>query len=144
MAEQFTIEKREGKPVIIGRPLFDQWFSKFSNGTRFSVRWTKQGNSRSNQQNAYYWAVIVKSYQMGAYEMWGEFRSLNMCHDDLKANCLTTEVYNEATGMVIKTVGSTTDNDTFEQEQYHERCRQLIYDYFGIHVPMPNEDIQLF
>lgn len=144
MHEVFTVEKRQGKPVIIGRALFDEWFRKHPDDTRFSVKWTIQGHRRSNKQNAYYWAVVVKSYQAGALEAWGEYKSAEACHDDLKANCLYTEVINEATGQIIRTIGSTCENGTAEQEAYHDRCRALIFDYFNIIVPLPGDDLQLF
>ena len=144
MAESFTIEKRNGAPVIIGRPLFNEWFRKFPDETRFTVSFTRQGRKRSNQQNAYYWGVIVKSYQHGCREAWGEYRSMEQAHHDLKANCLVHERVNEATGQIIRTIGSTTENDTFDQEAYHDRCRQLIQEYFGIAVPLPGEVLEMF
>lgn len=144
MAETFTVEKRNGNPVIIGRILFDQWLSRWPDDTRFSVKWTVQGNKRSNRQNAYYWAVIVKSYQIGALEAWGEYKSSDDCHADLKANCLVTERLNEATGQIIRTIGSTTENATQEQEAYHDRCRALIHEFFGINVPLPGDTTELF
>jgi hypothetical protein len=49
------------------------------------------------------------------------------------------ERINEDTGEVLRIIGSTSENDTGEQEVYHEKCRRLIMDYFGIEVPLPGE-----
>jgi hypothetical protein len=145
MPQEFTIEKRGNVPVILGRPLFDEWFRKYPDQTRFSVVFTRQGHKRSNSQNAYYWAVIVKSFQYGALEEWGEYKDEDQCHETLKANCLFIERLNEKTGEVIRDIGSTRDNDTWDQETYHDKCRKLIYEFFGIDVPLPNEgQVEMF
>lgn len=140
MPQTFTIEKREGNiPVILGRPLFNEWLRKYPDGTRFSVAFTRQGNRRSNRQNGYYWAVIVESFRHGALQEWGEYIDKQDAHETLKANCLYTERVNETTGEVIRITGSTGSNDTWDQEEYHEKCRNLIHEFFGIEVPLPGE-----
>jgi len=139
MPQEFTIEKRGNTPVILGRPLFNEWFRKYADGTRFSVVFTRKNHNRSNSQNSYYWAVIVDALRYGMLEQWGEYRDKQDAHEILKANCLYQEKVNETTGEIIRIIGSTTDNDKWDQEEYHEKCRRLIQDYFGIEVPLPNE-----
>lgn len=146
MPHQFTIEKREGnQPAILGRSLFNEWFRKYADGTRFSVVFTRQGHRRSNSQNAYYWAVIVESFRHGALQEWGEYIDKQDAHETLKANCLYTEKINETTAEVIRIIGSTTENDTWDQEEYHDKCRNLIHEFFNIVVPLPGEgQVEMF
>lgn len=145
MPENFIIEKKGDKPIIIGRVMFDQWFSQFPDETRFTVEFRKLGKSRTNRQNSYYWAVIVKSFQIGALEQWGEYLSPDDCHFTLKAKFMAVDKVNEDTGEVISVIGSTSDNDTWDQEEYHDKCRKLIYDFFNIAVPLPNEgQVEIF
>lgn len=144
-AEPFTIEKRSNAPFILARPLFMEWFKKYPDGTRFEVRFKRIGNSRSQNQNRYYWGVIVESFRYGALQEWGEYKSKEEAHETLKANCLFEERVNEETGQVMRVVLSTTENDTGDQEIYHEKCRRLIEDYFGVVVPLPGEgQVEIF
>jgi len=140
MPESFQIIKRQGKPVIQGKEMFDEWFRKYPEDTVFTAVFTRKGHTRSVKQNSYYWGVIVDSFRYGALEQWGEYLSKQDAHETLKANCLFQEKVNESTGEVIRIIGSTTDNDTYDQETYHDKCRKLIYEYFGIDVPLPNEE----
>lgn len=143
--ETFTIEKRSDVPFILARPLFMEWFKKYPDGTRFEVGFKRIGNSRSQNQNRYYWGVIVESFRHGALQEWGEYMGKDEAHNTLKANCLYTEKVNEETGEIFRVIGSTTDNDTLDQETYHEKCRQLIHNAFNIVVPLPNEgQVEMF
>lgn len=81
----------------------------------------------------------MESFRHGAFQEWGEYISAERAHETLKANCLYLERVNETTGEVIRIIGSTTENDKWDQEEYHDKCRNLIYEYFGIDVPLPNE-----
>lgn len=54
------------------------------------------------------------------------------------------EVYNEKTGSILRKVKSTTENTTVMQEEYHQRCREFIQEWFNIEVPLPNEQTELF
>lgn len=144
-SESFTIEKRNQSPFILARPMFMEWFRGFPEGQRFSMEIKPIKPNRSNQQNSYYWKVIVESFRHGALEEWGEYMGKEEAHNTLKANCLYTEKVNEETGEVFRFIGSTTDNDTSDQEVYHEKCRQLIYNAFNIVVPLPNEgQVEMF
>lgn len=144
MPESFHIIKRQGKPVIQGRPMFEEWFRKYPEDTVFNAVFTRKGNSRSGNQNRYYWGVIVESFRHGAKEEWGEFLSKQDAHETLKANCLFQEKVNETTGEIIRIIGSTTENDTWDQEEYHDKCRNLIQEFFGITVPLPGEQMEIF
>lgn len=100
-------------------------------------------HQRSNEQNRYYWGVIVKSWQEILKQEWGEYRSLNEVHEFLKQNLNYEEKICELTGEVLTLSKSTTKNDTKQQEEYHERCRQLAFENFQIMIQLPNEQTNL-
>lgn len=100
-------------------------------------------NKRSNNQNAYYWGVIIPCMIKGIYDLWGEVRDKSFTHELLKANCGYKELVNESTGEVVRVPKSTTENTTTEQELYHEACRQFALDMFGVSIPLPNEELTL-
>lgn len=144
MKETFLIEKRSGKPVIMGRSLFDQYFQVFEEGQRFDVVFQPRGQRPSGRQRGYYFAVIVKATRLAINESWGEYWSLERTHDFLKYHCLFKEKINEVTGEVLRVPGSITGNDTWDQEEYHERCRRFVKDNFSVDIPLPNEQSELF
>jgi len=98
---------------------------------------------RSNQQNNYYWGVIVPIWKNLLKEEWGEIRSIKDTHEFLKYNCNYTEIVKEDTGEVLKLAKSTTRNNTKDQETFHEGCRQLAYEMFNVQIPLPNENSTL-
>ena len=98
---------------------------------------------RSNNQNSYYWSVIVPLWKQILADEWGELRTLEQTHEFLKYNCNYDEKVNEDTGEVFKLSKSTTKNNTKEQEMFHEKCRQLAYENFNIVIPLPNEQAKI-
>ena len=54
------------------------------------------------------------------------------------------ELINENSGEIIKLPQTTTDRTTIEFEEYLERCRKLIYNYFNRVVALPNEQTEIF
>jgi len=113
------------------------------NGKDITITVETKRKVRSNDQNAYYWGVIVSLIRLAILEEWGEKKSSNQIHELLKTQCNYIERINESTGEVIKESKSTTDNSTSEQELYHELCRKWAFDWFNIEIPLPNEQITI-
>lgn len=113
-------------------------------GTRIELILKRKRRTRGLNQLGYYFAVIVSCFQQGAQEEWGEYLSKEEAHENLKKECNYKEIFIEGTGEVIKIVLSTSDFDTFQAEEYHERCRKLIFNYFNIVVPLPGEQTEIF
>ena len=98
-------------------------------------------NKRSLPQNAYYWGVVVYEFCRGFYETTGEGLTTDHAHDILKHKFLFREVMHpNLEGKYIQIPGSTTNLDTSEFETYLERCRAFILEWFGISVPLHNEE----
>jgi len=116
---------------------------KAYNGHTIDVEFKKRINKRSNDQNSYYWAVIVPIFQNCFKEEWGEIWSLKEVHEFLKNNCNYLELVNENTGEIVRKTKSTTENTTIEQEEFHTKCRNLCYDFFNTEIPLPDKKLKL-
>ena len=112
-------------------------------GMTVDVTISKRKNKRSNDQNAYYWGVVVPIIQNCILDQWGEIVGIEYVHEFLKNNCNYIEVANEDTGEVLRRVKSTTENTTITQEDFHSKCRKLASDFFNTEIPLPNEEITL-
>ncbi len=112
-------------------------------GHTIDVTFKKRTNKRSNQQNKYYFGVIVEIFRNCIKEEWAEIWSRSQVHEFLKTNCNYEELINEETGLVVRRIKSTTENTTGDQEEYHTKCRTLALDYFNTTIPLPNEEIEL-
>lgn len=111
-------------------------------------RWFKQ---RSNNQNGYYWAVIVEHWVNIIREEWGEIWTKEETHEFLKSNLNYTEYVNEDTGemlinpetnLPIRKPKSTKDNTTVNQEDYHKACRDLAWNMFEYQIPLPEHKLK--
>lgn len=136
-----TVDENGAVKLPMGK-MFREELKKFA-GQDIKITVQKNRKSRSVNQNAYYWAVIIPVLRWAVWEKWREFWSAEKAHEFLKVNLLYTELVNEETGEILRKPLSTTANDTFEQEEYHERARNLIFEYFEEIVPLPNEKIEL-
>jgi hypothetical protein len=70
--------------------------------------------------------------------MQGEGISMDQAHEVLKHECNYHEIVNPTTGAVIRTGMTTTELSTIEFENYLEQCRQFIWEWFNIVVPLPD------
>ena len=96
---------------------------------------------RSNNQNSYYWGVIIPLWQNILLTEWGEPYSSEETHEFLKYNCNFTEKVNESTGEILRLSKSTKENSTTDQEEMHLRARHLAKEMFNVEIPLPGEQL---
>ena len=116
---------------------------KSFNGFDVVLTITKAKKKRSNNQNAYYWGLLIPLTQNAIKTEWGEIWSKEKTHDFYKLHFNYVEKVNEATSEVIKIPKSTTDNTTTQQEEYHAQIREFLKDWFNVTAPLPNEGLEL-
>ena len=138
---EITTNIENGK-IKRNRNLILKAFNSF-NGKEVVITIKLKRKQRSNNQNAYYWGVIVPIYQQILSDEWGEVYSKEETHEFLKFNCNYIEKVNESTGEVIRASKSTQSNSTTDQEEFHLSCRNLAKDMFNTDIPEPNEEIKL-
>lgn len=98
-------------------------------------------NTRSLQQNRWYFACIVPSLAAFLADQDYENCSEAFAHALLKQKCLSRDFIDRETGEVIATpAGSTAKLDTEQFSRYCERCRHWLEEKFGIVVPDPEVD----
>ena len=101
----------------------------------YLVEVKKKRNTRSNNQNSYYWKCIVQELANSC----GYFP--NEMHDILRTKFLSEwemlEVNEKKIG--VNKIGSTTDLDTKAFEVYAEQIRVWALTELGIRLLIPNE-----
>lgn len=98
---------------------------------------------RSNNQNRYYWGVVVECWKHLLKQSQGEIYSSQEVHDFLKMNFNFREIVDETTGEILRTTKSTTENSTTEMEEYLLVCRQKAEQLFDFIIPEPNKEMEL-
>ena len=104
-------------------------------GQRVKVSLSKFRKSRSDNENRYYWGVVVA---MLASEL--GYTSEEM-HEILKGLFLSSLESFERNGkrIEVRIVESTADLSTVEFEQFLAKIRQWASLELGIYIPLPNE-----
>lgn len=128
--------------LIAGRPYFKEldrfWMEvPFLNDGPIELIVQKVYNKRSNDQNGYYWGVVIDCYRRGFLDTWGEPCSIQEAHDSLKERYNFQEMVNPDTGEILKIIKDTRSLNTSEYSEYIENCRNFIHEWFGISVPDP-------
>ena len=130
-----------GELKIHRRDAFLRSMALLSGRVELTIR--KVYRRRSVPQNAYYWGVIVSIAAECLTDAAGEVVTSQQAHEVLKLQCNPVEVANQGTGEVLKIPGTTTQMTTTQAEEYYERCRRWLADFFGAYVPEPNEQTKL-
>jgi hypothetical protein len=103
----------------------------------------KPKKKRSNNQNSFYWGVLIPLMQSGAKDLWGEVWSIDKAHKHLSNKFVFHESINEKTGEVTQTPKSTTELTTTGWEVFMTEIRIYLLEDFDINAPEPNQEIKL-
>ncbi len=99
-------------------------------------------NSRSGQQNRYYWGAVVPIVCRGLNEV-GYRISEPDTHEYLKATFLHDHIVNENTGEFLETIGSTRRLTTTGFMEYIADIQRWAAEFLGVDIPDPNEQTEL-
>ena len=113
------------------------------NGMDVLLTFEKPKKKRSNNQNNFYWGVLIPISKNAIKESWGEVWSKEQTHNFFKTRFNYTEKVNETTGEVVKIPKSTTENTTTQQEEYYLQIREFLQEWFNVTAPLPNEHLNL-
>lgn len=108
---------------------------------KFRITVEKLYNKRSLEQNAFYHHVVLHEFSRGYYETSGERITRETAHEFLKGRFNTKEVKMGETLLVIPR--STTELTTTEFNEYIEKCRKFVAEFFGIEIPEPGSQSEL-
>jgi hypothetical protein len=135
---------KDGKLKISYRDTFSQMVKNFPD-CRIKLTVEKLYNKRSTftdngkGQNGYYWGIVISEYCQGYHETTEDWITAEEAHETLKRECNFKEIIKEETGEILRVSKSTADLSTVDFEIYLEKCRRFIEEWFGITVPLPNE-----
>jgi hypothetical protein len=112
-------------------------------GKQIVIKIEKAKKKRSNPQNSYLWGVVVPIVQNTLKEV-GHTLTKEQTHDLLKLKFLKEIlIVDESTGETIERIKSTTELSTSQMMDYFAGIREWIFDFFGVTIPEPNQDLTL-
>jgi hypothetical protein len=117
---------RNGELCVEDAEKFDSYVKNFE-GKEVHISVGLKNKDRSNNQNRYYWGVVIEILQKEI-----GYETKEMMHDALRFEFL--QLHTEK----LPTVRSTTDLTTVEFEEYLSRIRQWSSEQ-GIYIPLPHE-----
>jgi hypothetical protein len=132
MTPLFDGSVKEGKLLLDKGPKFREYLFSL-NGKRVQVTVEKLKNSRTLQQNKYYWAVVVKLIAQHTGH------DPEQIHELLKQKFSPRWHFME---VMIDNPGIptyTTRLDTLEFVEYTEKCRMWANEFLGLEIPLPGE-----
>lgn len=118
------------------------YFRNLTGKHRLTV--VKHRKRRSDQANAYMWAVCVPYVAAGLQEACGEQLSNDEVHEFLKNRFLAKPIVNRHTGESIgNTVPSSAALTTEQFFKYIEDIAKFAAEYLNTVIPLPNEQFEL-
>ena len=109
----------------------------------FSIEKVKK--TRSNNQNAYYWGVVLPIVQSGLKDCWGEFRTTKNIHYNILLSKFApeNEIVNIETGECINEKISSSEMSTSQFMDYISEIQKWSAEFLGVDIPNPNEATEL-
>ena len=125
------------KRVINHQDLKD-FFRSFKTGATLIT--ARDYRKRSNQQNRYYWAVMVPIVRAGLQDLgFDDIEDNEDAHELLKELHLKKSILSRVTGDEIPIAGSTRKLTIFEMNEYIERVARWAAEYLGVFIPSPTQ-----
>lgn len=144
---QGYVPKTAEKIILNDKQTFLNYLSLFR-GKKVSVSVTEWNPNGSNEQNRYYWGVIIQHFQGLLQEYEGEWSESQEIHDRLKVHFQKQFfekpiTYTNQKGQVIADVQiiGYSGLNTKERELYHQAVRDLAFNQYEYQIPLPNEKI---
>jgi hypothetical protein len=112
-------------------------------GKQVVIKIEKSKKKRSTQQNRFYYGVIIPIVQNCLKDA-GHIMTNESTHDLIKLKFLKEALFvNEDTGEVIERIKSTTELSTSQFMDLLAEINNFTFEYFGVSLPSPNEDLTL-
>jgi hypothetical protein len=106
------------------------------------ITFTKPKKNRSNNQNRYYWGLVLPLIQNGLLDATGELRSYDNIHYKILLPLFapTNEIINKETGECIVERLTSSDLTTTQFCEYILEIQKWAAEFLGIDIPSPNEE----
>ena len=115
---------------------------KHFNNTEVVITFSKAKKERSNQQNRFYWGVVVPLVQNGLLEATGELRSNENIHYKILLPMFApvNELVNKDTGECISEKITSSDMTTTQFMQFILEVQKWSAEFLSVDIPNPNEE----
>jgi len=101
-----------------------------------------QANKRSEQQNRYYWGLVIPLVQNGIKDLGTELTK-EETHNFLKSKFNYTEIINKETGEYIQVPRSTTILNKEAFSEYIAKIQQFSAEFLNVVIPDPGQQMEL-
>jgi hypothetical protein len=132
-----------GKLKIANRKLFDRDISLLD-GKHIEIVISPRRRTRSEQQNRYYWGVVIAMAKDAFIELGHEDISSEDVHDFFKNRFNNRELINENTAEVLTIPQSTASLTTVDFMTYIDKCVKFGAETLNIQIPSPNEQTSIW
>jgi len=114
-------------------------------GKQIVITIEKLKKSRSNNQNRYYWGVVIPIVQSGLKDATGEFRSADSIHYGILLPLFapSNEIINTETGQCLNEKIGSSEMTTSQFMDFIVDVQQWSAEFLGVDIPNPNEEILL-
>lgn len=119
-------------------------------GQNVEVVIKKLRRSRSNQQNRYYWGVVVAMVLQALHDLGnqdlkpGHPDSANIVHEFLKQKFLPPVIASDAHGQELRLPPSTRKQNTAEMMDYISEIQMWAVEFLNVVIPDPGEQMEMF
>lgn len=109
------------------------------------ITFEKPKKHRSNNQNAYYWGVVLSIIQTGLLDATGELRNVNDIHYNILLPMFAplNEISNTETGEVITERITSSQMTTVQFMEYILEIQKWASEFLCIDIPDPNQETTL-
>lgn len=129
---------QDGKMKIANRYMLTNWISQ-NKGRNVELKIERKRKKRSNDQNAYWWGVVIPLVYEGLNHLGNEFTQMET-HELLKAQCNAKEIEGKD-GLLITAPHSTANLSTVEFMELIDRVQRWSAEYLGVVIPNPGEQL---
>lgn len=115
---------------------------KHFNNKEVVITFSKAKKERSNQQNRFYWGVVIPLIQNGLLEATGELRSNENIHYKILLPMFApvNELVNKDTGECITEKITSSDMSTTQFMEFILEVQKWAAEFLNIDIPNPNEE----
>ena len=120
-------------------------------GRQIEVTFRRKRKRRSNEQNRYYWGVVIPEVIKGLIDVGNDdFQLGNTVHAEQVHEFLKAEILQNgeeiilAGGEMKRLPATTTTLTTTEHMEFIDKVRAWAGEFLGINIPEPNEQVEIF
>jgi len=115
---------------------------QYFNNKDVVISFHKPKKTRSNNQNAFYWGIVIPLVQNGLLEATGKLRSADNIHYKILLPLFApvNEIVNKETGEVVEEKLTSSDLTTTQFMEFILEVQKWSAEFLNVDIPNPNEE----